>query len=196
MHSRNLTNESDRALNKSNNHSGSSSSVETQPATTSSTKSSSLSHIFSIDTDGVKPAIEEKRSPLNYTFYTLPPDPINIPQDVPTCFPLTASSLHNYDLIVALDSEYVEREGANFVLSYQMSAIYFNKERLNQFVETIILADGQRRNLGDLIGLILKAFGISRKAACGLKVLLVWHFGVAEWSCLKDRKKKFSGRPS
>ena len=189
MHSRTLTNETDRALNQSNDHSGSSSSVETKPVTTSSTKSSSLSHIYPINTDGVKPAIEEKRGPLNYTFYTLPPDPINIPQDVPTCFPLTASSLHNYDLIVALDAEYVERESANFVLSYQMSAIYFNKERLTQFVETIILADGQRHNLGDLIGLILKSFGISRKAACGLKILLVWHFGVAEWSCLKDRKK-------
>ena len=189
MHSRTLTNETDRALNQSNDHSGSSSSVETKPVTTSSTKSSSLSHIYPINTDGVKPAIEEKRSPLNYTFYTLPPDPINIPQDVPTCFPLTASSLHNYDLIVALDSEYVEREGANFVLSYQMSAIYFNNFPFNQFVETIILADGQRRNLGDLIGIILRAFKISRKAACGLKVLLVWHFGVAEWSCLKDRKK-------
>lgn len=129
----------------------------------------------------------------NSSFVTLPPYPIVDVISAPDVYPLTAGFLQHYDLLLSLDTEYtlIEDTTRNHILSYQFAALS-NDDGIWKYAEDIRYTDGpevsNRLALADILRVVIKErFRISRRKADNLRVLLVWHFGVAEWAALKDR---------
>ena len=112
----------------------------------------------------------------------------------PTVLTPGTEALAKYDVIVGWDTEYVERvapngEQYNEIVSYQFSAVW--RERGSYwFIEGIIYPPtGTRLSLSVLAGHILRACGIGYRRAAKCHVLLVAHFGVAEWAAMRDRER-------
>jgi hypothetical protein len=104
-----------------------------------------------------------------------------------------ALALAEYAVIVGWDTEYVERmapDGVQYneIISYQFSAIWRDREAY-WLVEDVLYPPqaGQRLRLAGVVSLALRACGISYRRAATYRVLLVAHFGVAEWAALRDR---------
>ena len=111
----------------------------------------------------------------------------------------------DFDLIVGFDTEYyqkpllddqTEKDAENVVLSYQVAAIYqqgdeFTKTRTyaERIIEPYSTDRLKRHSLGEILANVFNMHGIGRRKADGMKILLVAHFGRAEWSVLADRKE-------
>ncbi len=103
-------------------------------------------------------------------------------------FDLSAQVLKRYDIIAGIDTEYQEiTKGENTPASYQFSAFYHRGDDVWDYTERV-LYPVDRMTLGQYLYAILIAFGIGRRKAKGIKVLLIAHMSRAEWHMLKDRK--------
>lgn len=78
----------------------------------------------------------------------------------------------------------------NEIISYQFSAIWRDPEAY-WLVEDVLypLQAGQSLRLARVVSLALRACGVGYRRAATYRVLLVAHFGVAEWAALCDRKQ-------
>jgi hypothetical protein len=115
---------------------------------------------------------------------------------VPDVLVPRAETLAKYDVLVGWDTEYVERvkptgEKHNEIISYQFSAVWRDRRDRDAYwlVEDVLYPPqaGQRLNLAGFVSLVLRTCGISYRRAGTCQVLLVAHFGVAEWAALRDR---------
>jgi hypothetical protein len=102
-------------------------------------------------------------------------------------------ALAEYDVIVGWDTEYVEHmapDGVQYneVVSYQFSAVWRDRGAY-WLVEDVLYPPqaGQRLRLAGFVSLVLRTCGIGYRRASKCHVLLVAHFGVAEWAALRDR---------
>ena len=101
-------------------------------------------------------------------------------------FDLSAQVLQRYDIIAGIDTEYQEiTKGEHTPASYQFSAFYHH-EGVWEYTERV-LDPSQKITLGQYLHAILTAFGLGRRRAEGMKVLLIAHISRAEWHMLKDR---------
>lgn len=102
-------------------------------------------------------------------------------------YDLSAQVLQRYDIIAGIDTEYQEiTSGENTPASYQFSAFYHH-DGVWDYTERILYPP-ERITLGQYLYAILSAFGLGRRKAEGMKILLIAHMSRAEWHLLKDRK--------
>ncbi len=122
----------------------------------------------------------------------LPSTPITEPVDLPDCFDVSSRCFAEYDMIVSIDTEYVHRpeRGENAILSYQFTAIFRNGGQ-DLYAEDVVFTAGERfddrKTLADLMGAVFRRFGVGYRRAKSMRVLMLSHYGVAEWAALKDR---------
>ena len=129
----------------------------------------------------------------------LPPAPVGSPVPAPLCFQPTARCLARYDLILALDTEYQEllfddgRVAVNDILCYSYTAVYREAEGSWKLVENILKTvsplRADRMTYGQVLSKVLSRFQVGWRRAQGLKVLIVSHFGAAEWAAMRDREQ-------
>ena len=89
-------------------------------------------------------------------------------------------------LLIAYDTEYEERDDkTNEILSYQIVAL----AKCGSFVEFVIhVFDGDRLGMGEIIDATRLLIDVKPKALKAGGVVIVSHFGAAEWAALEDRK--------
>lgn len=108
------------------------------------------------------------------------PDTLSEPSDEPEVDALGAA------MVMAYDTEWQARgDGSNDVLSYQIAAFEPAGGRWVEFV--IYVEDDQRATLADLIEETRVRLGLRPKDLQRREILVVAHFGAAEWSALRDR---------
>ena len=103
---------------------------------------------------------------------------------------------NDFDIIGCYDTEYCPHDGfekhidptrVNFLLSMQLSIFYKHGDGW-EYAEGLRKPDGYRPELADVAGWALDLAHIPRRTEEPVKVLLVAHFSVAEWSMLSDRQ--------
>ena len=126
---------------------------------------------------------------------SITPGPIRVRVPAPAVLVPRAQSLAKYDVIVGWDTEYVERvdpNGAkcNEIISYQFSSVWRDRGAY-WLIENVLYPPqaGKRLNLAGFVAFVLGACRIGYRRAAKCRVLLVAHFGVAEWAALSDRKR-------
>ena len=123
------------------------------------------------------------------------PSPVRTRVPAPEVLVPGTETLAKYDVLVGWDTEYVERVNPdgehNEIISYQFSAVWRDRRDRDAYwlVEDVLYPPqaGQRLNLAGFVGLVLRTCGIGYRRAGTCQVLLVAHFGVAEWAALRDR---------
>jgi hypothetical protein len=121
----------------------------------------------------------------------------------PDEFRPTAKALDKYDLIISLDTEYVQNRTAlnvngkevlgNTIVSYQYAATYREKGGNLLYAEGVIRTkDGKRLAYKSILAIVCKTFKIGHRRAAKLAVLSLAHFGAAEWAAYSDREDYLS----
>ncbi len=97
-----------------------------------------------------------------------------------------------HELVLSLDTEYQNDGPQNDIVSYQALAISAE----GRAIEVIWVCEpGVRMSLAEICEVVRKLLGIKPKrlkmpnARQPSPILLLWHFGAAEWAALRDREK-------
>lgn len=90
------------------------------------------------------------------------------------------------DLVLAYDTEYQSGETHNEILSYQICAFEPNRQRWCEFI--IHVRDGDRLTLDEVIDATRLHLQVRPRSLSKAGVLVVSHFGAAEWSALENRE--------
>jgi hypothetical protein len=104
--------------------------------------------------------------------------------------------LAGFDIVMGLDTEYQELLVNDVpelhILSYQYTAVLRVGPGQYTLVENILYTKSplrcDRLSYDDILHDMLKRFGIGRRRARGMRVLVLSHFGVAEWGAMRDRE--------
>ncbi len=116
---------------------------------------------------------------------------IDEPVDITCALCAIPEAWENFEIVYSLDAEtqsYTDDKGTlrNKVLSYQIGALNIKKRTYRECI--IFPKDGKRLRLKDIISKAVELSGLGRSKANGAKVLQLTHYGVMEWSLLKDRE--------
>ncbi|MEO9684083.1 MAG: hypothetical protein ABJF86_12195 [Tateyamaria sp.] len=97
-----------------------------------------------------------------------------------------------HELVLSLDTEYQNDGPQNDIVSYQALAISAE----GRAIELIWVCEpGVRMSLAEICEIVRKLLGIKPrrlempKGKIPSPILLLWHFGAAEWAALRDREK-------
>lgn len=98
----------------------------------------------------------------------------------------------SFDLVYSLDAEtqsYTDERGVvrNKAISYQIGVLNIKKRTYRECI--VFPENGKRLRLRDIISKAIELAGLGRSKADGAKVLQLTHYGIMEWSLLKDRKE-------
>lgn len=120
------------------------------------------------------------------------PGPVRTRVPAPKVLTPGTQALTEYGVVVGWDTEYVERvapDGTQYndIVSYQFSAVWRDRRAYWLIEDVVYPCAGKRSRLAELIGHILRTCDIGYRQAARCKVLLVAHYGVAEWAALRDR---------
>src|SRR5262249_35780902 len=102
-----------------------------------------------------------------------------------------------YGVILSLDTEYQEcqvdggRVAVNDILSYQYTAVFLGEQENYQLVENVLMVPSplrvDRLTYAHILADALGRFKIGWRKARGMRVLIVSHFGAAEWAAMRNR---------